>query len=80
MTKRKKSSQKKGLTVYPPGWDREKVESVIAYYDSHQDEDVLNDADIIEGPPISGQVVWMEVPFDLVAQVRKLIKRRRKSA
>jgi hypothetical protein len=80
MTKRKKSPPKKDPNIYPRGWDRKKAEAIAAYYDSRKNEDVLDDAQIVEGPPLSGQVVWMEVPCDLVAQVQKLINRRRKSA
>jgi hypothetical protein len=79
MTKNKQKP-KKDPNVYPRGLNRKKVEAIIAYYDAHQDEDLIDDAEVVHEPPLAGQMAWMQVPFDLVPEVKKLINRRRKSA
>ena len=55
---------------FPPGWDSERVKSVIAYYESQsEDEAVAEDEAASEAP---GQTL-MEVPTELVPTVRELI-------
>ncbi|HLL90705.1 MAG TPA: hypothetical protein VK324_15495 [Tepidisphaeraceae bacterium] len=76
MTKPKRP-RRKDPNVYPPGLNREKVEAIIAYYDARQTEDVLGES--VEVGSVA-EVVWMEVPQELVPQVRKLIAKHRKSA
>ncbi len=76
MKKAKASKPKKDPNVYPPGWDLQKTKAVAAYYDARKDEPLDEDPSIVEGTA----AVWMEVPPDLVDEVRKLIARRRKSA
>ena len=55
---------------FPPGWDTERVSSVLAHYDSQSEEEaVAEDEAAFE---ISGQTV-MEVPTEIVPAVRELI-------
>ena len=68
---------KKDPNKYPPGLTAAKVRQIIDHYDRQTDEEA---AEEIESAPAAQGVIWMQVPNDLVPQVRKLIQRRRKSA
>ena len=70
-------SKRKDPNIYPPGLNAKKVGEIIAYYDTLQDVDLQEDADheLLHQP-----TSWVEVPIDLVPQVRKLIAKHRKSA
>jgi hypothetical protein len=69
--------KRKDPNVYPPGLNAKKVAEIIAYYEARQEADLLEDSDheLIDGP-----TAWVEVPVELVPQVRKLIARRKKTA
>ena len=55
---------------FPPGWDTERVNRVLAHYGSQSEEEaVAEDEAAFE---ISGQTV-MEVPTEIVPAVRELI-------
>jgi len=55
---------------FPPGWDAERVNRVLAHYESQsQEEAVAEDEAALE---TSGQTV-MEVPTEIVPAVRELI-------
>lgn len=71
---RRKSA--KDPNVYPRGWNRQRVQKVIMHYDRLKDQPVL------ERPRVSKaeEMVWMEIPEELVSKVEKLIAGRRKSA
>ena len=58
----------------PPGWDDQRIRRVLEHYDAQTDEEALaEDEERFEAP---GHVV-MEVPAELVAQIRELIAKRR---
>ncbi len=60
---------------FPSGWDEERVQKVLAHYETQtEDEALAEDEAAFEMP---GQTV-MEVPSDLVPAVRELIARRGK--
>jgi hypothetical protein len=60
-------------TKFPPGWDGERVNRVLAHYDRQaEDEAVAEDEAAFEDPT---QTV-MEVPHELVPAVRELIAKR----
>ncbi len=59
---------------FPPGWDEQRVLRVLEHYDSQTDEEAL--AEDEERLDSSSHVV-MEVPADLVAEIRELIAKRR---
>lgn len=57
---------------FPPGWDEERVRSVIAHYEGQTDDEaVAEDEAAYENP---GHV-FIEVPEDIVPAVRELIVR-----
>ena len=69
--------KKKDPNVYPSGLNAKKVRQIIAYYEARQAVDLLEEGDheLMYEP-----TAWMEVPIELVPQVRKLISRRKKTA
>lgn len=59
---------------FPPGWDLERVEKVLAHYESQSEEEaVAEDEAAFE---IEGQTV-MEVPTELVPAIRELIAKHK---
>jgi hypothetical protein len=69
--------KRKDPNVYPPGLNARKVAETIAYYDARQAIDLLDTEDhqLVFEP-----TAWVEVPVELVPEVKKLITRRKKSA
>jgi len=58
---------------FPAGWDEERVQRVIAHYESQSEEEALaEDEAALESPTET----LMEIPNDLVPAVRELISRR----
>jgi hypothetical protein len=79
MTLRTEKSRRRPVNdpnVYPPGWNYRRVMAVIKYYDRRKDQPVLHRSRVSR----AAEVVWMEIPQDLVPKVRKLIADRKKSA
>lgn len=59
---------------YPPGWDENRVKKVLEHYESQsEDEAVVEDEAAFEA---SDQTV-MEIPTELVPQVRELIAKHK---
>jgi hypothetical protein len=59
---------------YPPGWTEERVQQVLAHYEQQKEEEaVAEDEAAFEH---NGRAI-MEVPYDLVPQVRELIAKHR---
>ena len=59
---------------FPPGWDLERVKKVLSHYESQSEEEaVAEDEATFETP---GQTV-MEVPTELVPEIRKLIAKHK---
>ena len=55
---------------FPPGWDEERVQSVIAYYDQQTEDEAVTEAEeALQNE--SSQLI--EVPIELVPAVRELI-------
>jgi hypothetical protein len=69
--------KKKDPNRYPAGWNRERVQRVIDYYDKMTDAEGARE---IESLPPVGNVTWVAVPDRLLAKVRKLLESQRKSA
>ena len=62
--------KKKNLNEFPPGWDEERVQSVIAHYEQQtEDEAVAED----EAALMDESSELIEVPTELVPAVRELI-------
>ena len=59
---------------YPPGWDAERVRRVLQHYGAQSDEEaVAEDEAAYEAPTHT----VMEVPVELVPQVRELIAKKK---
>lgn len=59
---------------FPPGWDEKRVKEVLAHYESQTEEEaVAEDEAAFE---TAGQTV-MEIPTELVPEVRKLIAKHK---
>ena len=59
----------------PPGWDEERVQRVLAHYETQTEAEALAEDEAAFETP--GRTV-MEVPNDLVPAIRELIAKRRK--
>ena len=60
---------------FPPGWDEERVRRVLEHYDQQSEEEaVAEDEAAFEGR----KETVMEVPSDLLPQVRRLLAERTK--
>ena len=55
---------------FPPGWNEEKVQSVIAYYDQQTEDEAVTEA---EEALQNESSMLIEVPIELVPVVRELI-------
>ena len=60
-------------TQFPAGWDEEKVRRVLAHYEEQTEEDALLEDEAGMEP----SETVMNVPHDLVPEVRELIAKRR---
>jgi hypothetical protein len=61
-------------TRFPQGWDEERVRRVLELYDAHSDEEAVAED---EAAYESTTHTAMEIPVDLVPQVRELLAKRR---
>ena len=62
---------------FPPGWNAESVKRVLTHYESQSEEEaVAEDEAALE----ARDGTLMEVPKDLVAAVREIIAKHKKSA
>ena len=60
---------------FPPGWDEQRVRRVLEHYESQTDEEA-----VAEDESALARATVMDVPVELVATVRELIARHKKSA
>ena len=68
---------KKKVSSFPPGWDEERVQRVLAHYESQSEEEaVAEDEAAFEDP----SQTTMEVPTELVPEIRKLIAQHESKA
>lgn len=58
--------------VYPPGWDAQRVQEVIDYYDAMTDDDLAAEIDAAAADPDTNSTL-MQIPTDLVPAVRELL-------
>lgn len=62
---------------FPPGWDEKRVQQVLDHYEAQsEDEEVAEDEAALEAP---GQTI-MEIPTELVPQVRELIAKHKSAS
>jgi hypothetical protein len=62
---------------FPPGWDEERVRRVLKHYESQSEEEAVAED---EAAFDSSAVTIMNVPKELVPEIRELIARHKKSA
>jgi hypothetical protein len=62
-------------TRFPPGWDEERVRRLIKHYESQTEEEAVAED---EAALDSSTATVMNVPKELVPEVRELIARRKK--
>lgn len=60
----------KDPNIYPPGWDQEKVQQVIDYYENLTDDETAAE---LGSPSESDTVTMVAVPTELVPAVRALL-------
>ena len=63
-------------TKYPAGWDEARVRRVVAHYEEQTDEEAVAED---EAAYESTTHTVMEVPVELVPEVRELLAKRRAS-
>ncbi len=64
-------------TKFPPGWDEERVRKVLGHYEEQtEDEATAEDEAAFEYQ----NQTFMEVPNDLVPEIRSLIAKRQTGA
>ena len=56
--------------IYPPGWNRERVQEVIDHYERQTDEEAAAEH---ETSAEDGKVTMMAIPNELLPAVRALI-------
>ena len=61
-------------TKFPPGWDEERVRRVLERYEKQSDEEAVAED---EAAYESTTHTAMEIPVELVPQVRELLAKRR---
>lgn len=54
---------------FPEGWDEEKVQRVLAYYEQQSEDDAL----IEDEAGVESSETVMSIPHDLVPKVRELL-------
>jgi hypothetical protein len=60
---------------YPPGWDEDRVQRLLAHYETQTDEEAVAED---EAAFDAGGATVMEVPTELVPRIRELIAKHRK--
>lgn len=57
---------------FPPGWDEERVQEVLAHYENQSEDEQFAE---IEAARESQEIIMMAVPTELAPEVRALIAR-----
>ncbi len=57
---------------FPPGWDEERVQEVLAHYENQGEDEQFAE---IEAARESQEIIMMAVPAELAPEVRALIAR-----
>jgi hypothetical protein len=58
---------------FPPGWDEERVQNVLAHYEKQSEEEAVAED---EAAYEDQEQTVMEIPNDLVPAVRELLAKR----
>jgi hypothetical protein len=59
---------------FPEGWDEQRVREVLEHYENQSDEEAVAEDEAAYEPPTH---TAMEIPVELVPQVRELLAKRR---
>lgn len=62
---------------FPPGWDADRVKRVLKHYESQSEEEAVAEDEAAFDASVA---TVMNVPKELVPEVRELIARHKKSA
>ncbi|HEY6644978.1 hypothetical protein [Povalibacter sp.] len=62
---------------FPPGWDEERVRRALKHYESQSEEEAVAED---EAAFDSSAMTVMNVPKELVPEIRELIARHKKNA
>ncbi len=65
---------KRDPNKYPKGWNRKRVEAVIAHFDAQSDQDAVAEAD---AAMVNADFALIPVPIEMAAEVRRLIASRK---
>jgi hypothetical protein len=68
-----KKAKKKDPNRYPKGWNRQKVQRVLAHYENQTDNQAIAEDEAAYNNPL---FTMMQVPVELVPRVQKLIAKR----
>jgi hypothetical protein len=68
-----KPRAKKDPNKYPKGWDRERVQAVIAHYENQSDDEAIAED---EAAYHNAGFTMMAIPVELVPRVQKMIGKR----
>jgi hypothetical protein len=60
-------------TNFPPGWDEDRVQRVLAHYEKQSDVEAIAED---EASCENSEQTFMEIPNDLVPAVRELLAKR----
>jgi hypothetical protein len=70
ITSRKKPAARRDPNRYPKGWNRERVQALINYYDNQSDEEAIGELEAAFGGPGTAMI---QVLLKLVPRVQKLL-------
>lgn len=62
----------KNTNNFPPGWDEERVRSVLEYYESQTDDEAVAEAEAAWEDPKSA---FVQIPYELLPEVHALLAR-----
>jgi len=68
----KKTDKKQ--SSFPPGWDEQRVRQVIDHYERQTDDEAVAEDEAAYDDPAQ---TFMEIPTELVPEVRELLAKRR---
>ena len=68
-----KRARTKDPNRYPKGWDRQRVQKVLAHYENQTDEEAVAED---EAAWRDGSFAMIQVPIELVPAVQKLLSKR----
>ena len=60
-------------TAFPPGWNEDRVRQVLAHYEAQSAEEAVAEDEAAAEDPSQ---TLMEIPHELVPQVRELIAKK----